>query len=109
MAELYNTTCVKASETISDLIICANRATGGSNAIMGEGLLVGGFLIAVFIIMIMMLRKSDFDDAILAAGFVSFLLSIFLRMAGLVSFTLVLAFLLITAGSLLISILTKKK
>ena len=101
MVELYNTSCVMASETISDLVICANEASAGPSSMLGVGILASGFLIAIWFIMVMSLqKKTNIKGSILVSSFVCLLMSIFLKSMNLIGFTLVILFLIVTAISL---------
>lgn len=87
---IYNITGFQNAQTVSDIAVWSNQVT--------NFLFVDSFMIAIFFIFILVFKaKNDFDDSILASSFVCFILSTFLRLANLVSFTLVLVFLAILA------------
>jgi len=88
----YNLTVLQNGQTISDLVSYANVSTGG--------VLSGLFLAAVFFILMISLRKASFIDSFVASSFICFVLSIFMLIAGFISFYVVLALLLLTAFSL---------
>jgi hypothetical protein len=86
----YNLTNLTGSDTIVDLIVYSNQAT--------NGIIVQGFLIAIFFILTMgFMVKSKFEDSVMASSFICFILSLFLRQAELVSFIFVIGFLVVTA------------
>ena len=93
MTDLYNLTALKQSQNLVDLVLVANDATSKGGQ---YGILVQGFLIAFFIIMILSLmaakKSADFLTSIFASSFVCFILSIFLRTANLISLLYVLVF-----------------
>jgi hypothetical protein len=85
---IYNITGFQTAKTVSDMAVWANQTT---NYAFAES-----FLVATFFIFLLVLKsKNDFDDSILASSFVCFILSLFLRLANLVSFGTVLIFLAI--------------
>ena len=98
MADLYNLTNLTDSTSIIDIVRVANGASSyNPSPLMQGGILVGGFLIVIFIAMLMILRQYEIQDRILTASFACFVLSIFLRMTNLVSTTIVFVFLVIMA------------
>ena len=90
---MYNITALQNASTIYDIFSFANSAT--------NGLLFGGLLIATFFILLMMLKRWDFDKALLVDGFACFILSLMMANAHLISFLFVIAFASVTALSLL--------
>lgn len=90
---LYNITGLQNAETIVDLVVYANQATAGTDMLTRNGILMGGFLITIFAIIFMAYsQRKGVTQALLTSGFICFVLSIFLRLADMVSFLLVLAF-----------------
>ena len=85
----YNMTALAATETIFDLISYANNATGD--------ILMALFVMSLFFIMLMVLKKWEFDSALLASSFVSFMISIMLVYAELMALVWSLVFLVIAA------------
>jgi len=80
----YNLTLLQEVETVPDVISVANTYAGGN--------LVGMFLIAIFFVMLMIMKKWDFDKSLLVSSFLCFMFSLFLKMAGFVSMIFVLVF-----------------
>lgn len=94
MTDLYNITGLMAADTIEDLIVVANNATGQ--------IFIGGFLIAIFVIIIMIfLGRFSFEKSILASSFVCFLIALFLRQANMIHFIFVIAFPVLSAFTFL--------
>lgn len=96
----YNTTNLTSATGIGDLVSFANNATDGVLAVV--------MLIVIFIIMLVALKRYDFDDALLASSWVTFLLSIFLRFAGFLPLIWALGFLAI-AGFATLWVFTTKR
>lgn len=97
----YNITGLEASTTFVDLVSFANTSS--------NNILVGGFMVAVFIVMTMgFMIKTTFEKSVLASSFVCFMLSLFLRQANLINFVFVIGFLIIAAFSALYLFATKK-
>ena len=96
---LYNLSALQNSETITDIVVAANNATGQ--------VLMGLFLVAIFIVFVLRLKKYDFEDTILASSFIFFILSVFLRQAQLVNFIVVLVFLVILAFSMMYKVMVR--
>ena len=80
----YNLTLLKEAGTVPDVISVANTYVGGN--------LVGLFLIAIFFVMMMIMKKWEFDKTLLVSSFLCFMFSLFLKMAGLVNMIFVLVF-----------------
>ena len=85
----YNLSLLTNSSSISGIVITANSYTGG--------LLVGLLVLSVFFIMLMALKKWEFDDALLSSSFVSFIISAILVAAGMLNLLWTLGFLALTA------------
>lgn len=99
MPDLYNLTGLKASTTLVDLIIVANDAT--------DQLLMGAFLIGIYIVMLMGMLKYGFKNSVIVSSFICFFLSAFLGAADLLDFKFVIGFATITAGLVAFSILKR--
>lgn len=81
----YNMTALQNSYTVQGIFSFANDATGG--------VMVGLFMIAIFFVMLMTLKRtSDFDDALLASSMACFVISLFLVGADLINFLFVVGF-----------------
>lgn len=86
----YNLTGLQNSTTFVDIAVYANTAT--------NDILAGGFMVAIFMVMTMsFMIKTSFEKSVFASSFVSFVLSLFLRQAGLINFVFPLGFLVICA------------
>lgn len=85
----HNLTKLAEADTVRKLVGVANTAT--------DNTLTGMLLIGVFFIILMVLGKSGFDKAILVASYCCFILSLFLRYAGLINFIFVILFLALAA------------
>jgi hypothetical protein len=89
---LYNLTNVTNASNVGELIIVANRE--GTN-----GILFGFFMIAIFFIILLSLRRSTvaFEDSLLVASFLCFLVSAIAVYGGFLNIIFPLAFLIILA------------
>lgn len=87
----HNLTTLYAAETGSDLVIFANSVTGG--------VLFGGLTIALFVIMLYVLKRFDFDGALVASSFSCFIISGIATYGGLLNIMYPLTFLAILAFS----------
>jgi len=100
MADLYNLTGLMQADTIEDLIVVANNAT--------NQIFIGGFLIAIFIVMLMVfIGRFEWERSVLASSFVCFILALFLRQANMINFIFVIAFPTIAAFTFLYISLSK--
>ena len=95
----YNMTALAESDTIYKLVLYANDATG-------EILLVL-FSMAIFFIMLMVLKKWEFEKSLLVSSFISFLISIMLVYAELIQLVWALVFLVLAAFTALYMMMTK--
>jgi|TARA_Y100000310_G_C20686141_1_gene819135 hypothetical protein len=86
---MYNLTILSDSDSIGDLFITANTYSNST--------LFGMFIIAIFFVMLMVLKKWEFTSALLTSSFSSFILSLILVYADLLNFIYPLLFLTITA------------
>lgn len=89
----YNLTGLENADTISELAIFANTTT--------EGKLFGFFMMALFIIIIFLLKRFPFIEGVLASSFVCFILSAILVYGEYLSLMFALIFLVILALSAL--------
>jgi len=101
MNATYNLSALAESETVLDVVTVANNATGQ--------ILMGLFLVAVFFIMMMILSKNGFDNALVISSFACFILSLFLRFANMINFLFVIFFLAITAFMLFYMVVVKRR
>lgn len=88
----YNLTQLQASEKVSELFIYANDSTGG--------VLMTGLMIAIFFVLLMVLKRYEFTHAVVTASFLCFILSSLAAYTGFMSLYAVLLFLTLTAFSL---------
>jgi hypothetical protein len=87
----YNLTELQQADNIGKLLTFSNNATGG--------ILVGFFMIALFFIIMILLvsRRYDFDDILLADSFACFMLSAVFTYGGYLNILFPIAFLTILA------------
>ena len=95
----YNLTPLYNATTGSDLFNFANTST--------DGALFGMFMFAIYFVLLMALKKWDFKDAWIASNFACFMLSMILFYAEMLSFYVVLAFLILLGGSMMLKIFDK--
>jgi len=62
-----NITELSSSVSVTDVVCVANVAT--------EGVLIGGFLIALFFVMVFVLKRWEFDKALLVSSWSCFLIA----------------------------------
>lgn len=86
---MYNLTSLQQAADVSDIFIYANTNTGG--------LLIGLGMLSIFFIMLLVLKKWEFTDALLVSSFISFILSSILSYGQMLNFMFPLTFLLIAA------------
>jgi hypothetical protein len=96
---MYNLTSFMQSETMSDVALAANELTNFR--------LFGFFIVAVFLVLLLALKRYDFDDAIITSSFICFLLSGFLAMAEIVNFLFPLFFIMVLSLMLFVKWMTK--
>jgi len=82
---MYNMTTLTNADTIFGLVNYANDSS--------ETLLMGLFLIAIFIILMFMFLKWNFENSVLTASYVCFTLSVFLVYIDFLNFYYSLFFL----------------
>ena len=85
----YNMTDLAASDTFYKIVNFANDSSGG--------ILVGLFMLSFFFIMLMVLKRYDFDGALLVSSWICFIISMLLTYAGLLNLVFTLLFLVIAA------------
>ena len=86
MADISNLTGITNTYDIAKF---ANEASGG--------ILFNGFILIVFFIMLLVLKKYDFDRALLASSWLAFIISVIGWSIGLVNVLTPLFFIFITA------------
>ena len=89
----YNITALSNIETLPDLFIYANNST----AVSGQGMLFGLISVALFFIMLFVLKRWEFYKELLSSSFAMFILTVILSFAQLVNFIFPLTFLIIMA------------
>jgi len=100
MADVYNMTGFRTSQTVADVVVWANSVTGN--------LLVGGFMLAFSIIMTTaLLRRYNMVESLAVTGYVCFFISIWLRFAGLVNFEFLLVYGTIMSVSTMILVIKR--
>jgi len=85
----YNLTELKEAETFYDLTIYANTAS--------EQILGGVFMFAIFFVFILLFKRFGLDKAIAGSSFICLILSLYLSFAKLLSFYMIIVFLVILA------------
>jgi len=83
----YNITGFTNAETVADIVVFANESTGN--------ILFGLFILALFFIMLMTMRKYEFTDTLLTSSFVCFVLSAILSYGGFLNILFPIGFLAI--------------
>lgn len=86
---IYNITGLQSATTITEIFTFANDVT--------DQIWFGFLMIAIFLIILIGLKRYPFENALLSASFVSFLLSAILTYAGYLNFIFLLFFLICTA------------
>lgn len=86
---MYNETLLQSAETVWDLFYIANVFTGEA--------VFGLFILAVYLILLMVMKRYDLPDGMFAVSFITFILSAMLTWAGLLNFIFPLLFLTFTA------------
>jgi hypothetical protein len=82
---------MQGNATISGFIDNVNQFT--------NGMLVGMFMIAIFISMLMIMKNWEFDKSILTSSFLCLVISIMLKMAGWINWMYVVFFFIIMTTS----------
>lgn len=85
----YNMTALQNIDSIGELFVYADKSTGN--------ILFSIIITAIFFIMLLVMKRWEFDKALLSSSFGCFLLALILSYGGLLNFVFVLIFLIITA------------
>lgn len=96
---MYNLTNLMESETMSDIALASNELTNGR--------LFGFFIVAIFLVLLLALKRYDFEDALITSSFICFILSAFLAVAEIVNFLIPLFFIILLAFMLFVKWMTK--
>jgi len=97
---MYNLTELQDADTISGIFTFANTNTGG--------LLLGLGMLSIFFVMLLVLKRYEFQDAMLSSSFVCFILSLILSYGGWLNFMYPLVFLLLAAFTAFYIYVTKR-
>jgi hypothetical protein len=89
----YNLTNLTGATTVSDIVTYANEAT--------HGIMVMLFVMALFFIAFMNLKKNGFVEASAVSGFICFVVSGYFTYAKMLTITFPLFFLAVIAFSLM--------
>lgn len=87
----YNLTNLTSADEISKIIIFSNEVTGGAFFAM--------MMWAIFFIIIMIMKRFSFIDALLIDSFICTVISVMLAYAGMLSYMHPLIFLFLLAGT----------
>lgn len=98
---MYNLTYLQNANTAGKLVIAANEYTNQA--------FVGMFLVAVFFILMFIMKRYDFEKAFLASNFICFLIGSILSFGGYVNFLYPAAFLGLAAFTFLFMTLFQSK
>jgi len=85
----YNITALQEVDNIYKLFEYANTSS--------ENTLIGMFMMAIFFVMLMVLKKWDFVDSLITTSFICFVLSSILTYGKLLNMIFPIVFLAITA------------
>lgn len=94
---MYNLTNLTGSGTVYDIVVFANNST--------SQVLMGLFMLSIFFIMLMVLKRYEMKNALLVSSYACFLLSAMLGFAHMMNFLFTLGFLLI-AGFMTLYVFT---
>ena len=98
---IYNITDFRDATTITKIIVFNNTITNGA--------FMGAMLISVFFILTMIFKiKNGLEESVTVSSWICFVLSLFLRNAGLINFIFVIAFLTMSAFGTLLLYMDKK-
>jgi hypothetical protein len=86
---MYDLTALKTASTFGDVLITLNDAT--------EGTLFGLAVVAIFFIMLFVMKRFEFQNGLLTAATICFIISAILVYGKFINFLYPLAFLIITA------------
>jgi len=96
----YNLTELTNSENILDIVLFANSTS--------DSVLLSFFVVAIFFIMVMALKRYDFDKALLSSSFTCFVISAAGTYAKLINVMFPLAFLTAAAFTALYMWMSKR-
>ena len=100
----YNVTSglanLTSSKNIFDIIVFANNAV--------DKILTTSMMAAVFVIMLLVLKRWGFDNALLSSSFSCFALSLILSYINLLNMRVPLIFFIIMAGTITYMIITER-
>lgn len=97
---MYNITPLQNAENITGIVTYANTVTDGAMSIL--------MILAVFFILLLILKRWSFEDALLTSSFICFILSSFLTYGKFLNFMFPLAFLIMTALTALYVYVTRR-
>ena len=90
---MYDLTNLTNASGFGDLMMFSNEVSGGMFMTM--------MVVAVFFILVMIMKTYSMIDAFLASSFICFIIAALLAYGGMVSFWLVVVFLTLLAGGIL--------
>lgn len=85
---LYNISQLTDAGNVGELVLAANAEGTG-------GVLFGFFMVALFVIMLLSLKRYSFLDTLVVSSFVCFLISGFLVFGGMLNFLFMAGFLIL--------------
>ena len=85
----YNLTELANADSIYKLVVFSNNASAGA--------LIALFMLAIFFVLLMALKKYDFDAALLTSSFICFIISVLFVYAQLLALVWALLFMAIAA------------
>lgn len=91
----FNMTQLQQANTIMKVVVYSNDSTGG--------VLMIGFMLAIFFVMLLAMKRYPFPKALLATSGISFVISVLFVYAKLLNPIWALTFLILTAGSAFLS------
>ena len=97
---MYNLTTLQNASNVAEIVEFTNTNT--------DGMLMGLAIISIFFIMLMVLKRWEFDDALLSSSFVCFVLSLILSFGQWISFMYPLTFLILSAFTAFYVFVTKR-
>jgi len=95
----YNLTAMENATTLIDLIIGIND--------MGGGLFMASFLLIIFVITFIMLKRDDNISALLYASYLTSVSGVFLTLIGLIGIRIMVIPLVLTAIFMFIKVINK--
>ena len=96
----YNMTLLQESTTIFELVTYANTSTGD--------IFLSLFTWAFFFILLMVMKRWEFDSALLTSSILSFIIAMLYNYLELIPFVIPLAFLIIAAMTSFYTFVIKK-